>query len=166
MLASDVEPYAYVRGQLDDLNIERQRQEDAQRVVRAFANTLAEHDEMILDARLLQHSKAQIYDAFDTRIAFLECSCDESSEESWKDHLEHHRALRCRVSDFQDIDAEDEDAVAEANKRQMEERRALLLVLKYHQRAMKEDGLQVENPVEQGQERIPFSDLARRMLDT
>lgn len=164
-LASNVGVYAHLRGKLDGMNMERQRQEDAERVVRAFADTLSKHDEMILDARLLIHPKPEIYAAFDTRIAFIERLYDETAEEQWKDRLEQYRALRWRISDFQTIDIEDQAAVAEANSKQMEERRAVLLFLKYHQRAMKENGLPVENPCEQGEERIPFSELARRMLD-
>jgi len=69
------------------------------------------------------------------------------------------------ISDFQTIDIEDEGAVREANSKEMEQRRAVLVFLKYHQRAMKENGLPVERPLERGEERIPFSELVRRTLD-
>lgn len=164
-LASNAGVYAHLRGKLDDMNMERQRQEDADRVVQAFGDTLSKHDEMILDARFLIHPKPEIYAAFDTRIAFIERLCDETAEKQWQDRLEQYSTLRRRISDFQTIDTEDEAAVAEANSKQMEERRAALLFLKYHQRAMKENEIPVENPCEQGEERTPFSELARRMLD-
>ena len=147
------------------MNVERQRQEDADKVVRAFADTLSKHDEMILDVRLLIHPKSEIYAAFDTRIAFMERLSNETGDKRWQDRLEQYRALRRSISDFQTIDIEDEAAVVQANTKQMDERRCLLLSLKYHQRGMKEAGLPVEDPLEQADERIPFSELARRMLD-
>jgi len=74
-LPSNAEAHARLRGHLDDINLQRKRQEDADRVVRAFADILSKHDEMILDARLLMHPEREIYDAFDTRIAFMERLC-------------------------------------------------------------------------------------------
>jgi len=140
-------------------------QRPTESIISAFHKTLERATDRILDARMLPHSKADIREAFDAIIRVLEVRCngDNDDKECWMTELKLCRATRLRVSDFQDIDETDESVVQLANAGCLDERKTLLLFLKYHQRAMKEDGLSVENPLEQGVARISFAALCARL---
>jgi hypothetical protein len=136
---------------------------EAEEIVDSFAEVLETATECVLDAQRLHHPKSTIRVAFGIRIQCLERRCKEDpyNPES-ADHLQMLRALRLRVSDFQIIDSDDQRAVQEAIAGRLDDRKTVLLTLKYHQRAMKEDGLPVENALERGKECLSFGELCKR----
>lgn len=142
--------------------------QDAQHLVYAFADVLAEHCELILDADLLPADKNHLYQAFFQLIRHYEdlrsINPGTFKESGYEDTLQSIRSLHLRVSDFQYIDPEDRDAVVRINAgpsvKELSESvakgdippgerdamqhyvgEAMRLYLKYHQRAMAEVGL-------------------------
>lgn len=131
-----------LRRKLQEAELAEKAEADADSLCRAFAKVLEEHDEWILDARLLPCPKDVIHAALNRRIRFLEGICRDGPDRRWKERIDVLKALRLRVAGFQTIDAEDEQAVVEANRGQLDDRARLVLFSKYHERSMTELGLQ------------------------
>ncbi len=125
----------------------------ADNIVAAFTEVLsrrADRSQNIPDASELPFPKKAIRWALARKIQFHE------------EQAKVHQTAACYVSDYQEIDEEDMAAVREANAGQLDNRRQLLLVLKYQQRGMKEDGLPLEDPLEADGQRISFQELCQR----
>ena len=94
-------------------------EQEAQDIVYAFVDVMAEHADFILDARLLPESKQRLYQAFNQHIMHYETlkniSLPKFQEEGWDETLDQLKVLRRRISDFQTIDPEDESLVAQIN---------------------------------------------------
>lgn len=142
--------------------------QEARDIVYAFANVLAEHSDLILDARLLPETKHRLYLAFDQHRKHYQTLRDMEStkfqQEAYDETLEQVKALRMRIADFQAIDPEDESVVAQINSgsdikalaKQLKEgavpeqeredvqayvTNAMRTFVKYHRRGMNELGL-------------------------
>ena len=101
--------------QLAAVNQERDAQANTSSILKAFAEVLAKSSGRILDARQLPFPKNVVREAFDRRIRFLErCSVEDPGNPALEEDLGLHRSLLLRVSDFQEIDPEDEMVVIEA----------------------------------------------------
>ncbi len=123
--------------------------ERAEKIVRAFVAVLKVSSEWILDARKLPYSKEVIRSAFELRIRSLKERCRQQPNNSeFKKDLDVYKATFLRVSDFQTIDTEDEEAVRAANAGGLSDRDRVLLFDKYLERGLREDESVVDDPNE------------------
>lgn len=135
--------------------------DEASKIVNDFADVLSVYFPMIPDSRLLPHGKATIRAAFRCCVGEYEVLRDTAPTKFTSDHADYLALLKgliWRLSQFQDIDPEDRDAVDFANgssrwheipgrvaaRRETEYEKAHLvesmkLFAKYHRRAVEED---------------------------
>jgi len=82
-------------------------------IVYDFAEILGQLNLPVLDERLLPHPKEQIYEAFHVYMAQVESMARYSSES--RQELQQLRIVYMHIGDFQRIDPEDMQLVAEIN---------------------------------------------------
>ena len=93
--------------------------DEAEKIVDAFADVMAEHSEWILEAGLLRHSKAHIHAAFDVLLLHYEALCRLDPvcfrEKGYDKIVDSLGALRLRVNEFNEIEEEDRADVGRIN---------------------------------------------------
>jgi len=152
-----------LRQSLAEMNRRRDEEAEAARIVRAFAEVLGSSTDRIRDAKMLPFPKQVIRNAFARRIQFFKTCCEQEPDNpEWSDGLKWVQSGVLHLSSFQDIDPTDLSAVQAANSGDLDERREILLFLKYHQRGMKEDGIVVDNALERPGEVLSFNELCKR----
>jgi hypothetical protein len=162
-IADGLETLGKLKQLITEIDSKAEQQAAAARIVRAFAEALENSTEQFPDARKLPYEKSVIREALATRIQFYrDCCKQEPTNPTWQKDLELHKVLRLHISDFCEIDAADKTAVQEANAGRLDDRKKLILILKYRQRGTKEEGKTVENPLERDGEKVTFDELCRR----
>lgn len=163
-----LQAYFEAQRRLAEIEEKRAGEEAADRVVKAFAAMLETTHDWILDVRDLPYPKETIRAAFAKRIAFYKDYCRQVPNETWcRRRLEVHKLAALSLSDFQTIDAEDEAAVRAANAMSWSDPERLRLFggyfIKYFERAIKEDELIVDSPLELAEKRA-YLETVRRVV--